>query len=307
MSASSSARPTPRPRASVRDVDAFPGDAAVDLARRITPQRGPANDLAAGSVAGDEAALRRMGAVEVAPVRRLPLQRRVAGRDALGIDAPDSRPVGERHRRDGEGRPAFAAIAGPLSDGPRSRSGGRRVARRAATTSSPGLEIAAERRLADLEQAARPDRPAADEVARAQAGIRRGAGKHLAERELRIRPATAARLGPVDLGGHGQVIAGAGSRVGELVGRDQPRSEGAREVLALGRPEPDGGLVALQVARRPVVEDRVAADRLLGPLGREVEGRRVDDRRDLQLVVELVRRRRRTRPGRRARGSPRHC
>ena len=61
--------------------------------------------------------------------------------------------------------------------------------------------------------------------------------------------------------------------VGQLVGRDQPRPERAREVLALGRPEPDDGLLALEVAGRPVVEDRVAADRFLGPLGRQVARR----------------------------------
>ena len=54
----------------------------------------------------------------------------------------------------------------------------------------------------------------------------------------------------------------------ELVGRDQPRPDRGREVLALRRPEPDRRLVALQVARRPVVQDRVAADDLLASLRR---------------------------------------
>ena len=119
------------------------------------------------------------------------------------------------------------------------------------------------------------------------------------------RPAT--RLRAVDLGRHRQVVAGPGPRVRQLVRGHQPWPERAREVLALGRAEPDGGLLALEVAGRPVVEDRVAADRLLRPLGRQVERRRVHQRGDLQLVVELVRRGRATRPARPARGSPTRC
>ena len=92
---------------------------------------------------------------------------------------------------------------------------------------------------------------------------------------------------PLTVGGHGQVVAGAAARVGQLVRRHEPWPDGAREVLALGRSEPDGRLLTLQVARRPVVEDRVAADGFLGAVGREVDGRRVDEGRDLQLVVEL--------------------
>ena len=123
--------------------------------------------------------------------------------------------------------------------------------------------------------------------------IRRRPGDHVAERELRVGPRPAARLGPVDRGRHREVVAGAAARVGQLIRGHQPRTDRAREVLALGRPEADDRLLALEIARRPVVEDRVAADRLLGALGREVESGRVDERRDLELVVELRRRRRR--------------
>ena len=56
------------------------------------------------------------------------------------------------------------------------------------------LELPAERRVLDLEQAARPDRPRSEEVARPQAHVGGGARDHLAERELRVGPAAARRL-----------------------------------------------------------------------------------------------------------------
>jgi len=48
------------------------------------------------------------------------------------------------------------------------------------------LEISAERGVANLEQAARPDRPASDKVARAEPSVGRCAPEHLPERELGI-------------------------------------------------------------------------------------------------------------------------
>ena len=80
----------------------------------------------------------------------------------------------------------------------------------------------------------------------------------------------------------------------ELVGRDEDRPERRREVLALRRPEPDAHLVPLQVARRPVVQDREAADPALG----------ADHRGALELVVELAASRPGTARPRPARRSP---
>ncbi len=77
--------------------------------------------------------------------------------------------------------------------------------------------------------------------------------------------------------------------ISELIRGNQPRPDRGREVLALGRSHPDRHLVALKIARRPVVQDEVAADRLLRPVLGQVEGRRVDEGADLELEVELGR------------------
>ena len=105
MIASRSARPTPRPRASAADVHALPGDAAVDRPRRVAAQGGPADDRPARLVAGDEPAVGAVGMVEVSPVGRLALERRVVGGDALGVDPPDRRPVVGGHRLDPDRHP----------------------------------------------------------------------------------------------------------------------------------------------------------------------------------------------------------
>src|SRR3954454_10690986 len=151
------------------------------------------------------------------------------------------------------------------------------------------LEVPAERRVADLEEATAPDGPAPDQVAGADADVRRRALQHLPEREVRVRPATARGLDAVDAGRHDEVRRPARRFpcIRQLVGCHDPRSDRAREVLALGRPEPNGRLLALEVAGRPVVEDGVATDRLLGAVGGQVAGCCVDDRTHLELVVEL--------------------
>ena len=64
--------------------------------------------------------------------------------------------------------------------------------------------------------------------------------------------------------------------VRQLVGGHQLGAERGGEVLALGRPQPDRHLLALEVARRPVVHDREALDAALRP----------DHRGQLELVVE---------------------
>ena len=154
-----------------------------------------------------------------------------------------------------------------------------------------GLEVPAERRVADLEQAAGSDRPACRAgrpaaaarprtLARASGRTRTGASDHVRGDVSRRRSTSAviARSGP---------WRPAAARRPSSSGVTSHGPIDDREVLALGRPEPDGRLVALEVARRPVVEDRVAADRLLGrarPAGSAPACRRG---RHLELEVEL--------------------
>src|SRR5689334_1141224 len=104
---------------------------------------------------------------------------------------------------------------------------------------------------------------------------------------MRVGPSTATRFGAVDGRRHPEVEAARAPSVGQFVGGYEPRSERAREVLALRRPETNDGLLALQVAGGPVVEDRVPADRLLSTFRGEVDRRGVDDGGHLQLVVQL--------------------
>ena len=78
MSASSNARPTPRPRSACGDVDALPGDAAVDPPRGVSGQRDPADRGTRRLEASDQPAVVPVRAVEVVPVGRLALERGVA-------------------------------------------------------------------------------------------------------------------------------------------------------------------------------------------------------------------------------------
>ena len=82
--------------------------------RRAGTQGRPAHAGPPGS-GSDESAVGAMRVVEVMPVGRLALERRVGGRDALGVDAPDIRPVIGRHGLDTEWSPA-APIGGRHSD-----------------------------------------------------------------------------------------------------------------------------------------------------------------------------------------------
>ncbi len=103
----------------------------------------------------------------MAPVGRLALERGVAGRDPLGVDAADRRPVVGRHRLDRD-HPVDRAMTGVRNAPRRSIAEDHLVA---------GFEVPPERRLADLEQAAGPDRPAPDQVARREGGRRRTPGR----------------------------------------------------------------------------------------------------------------------------------
>ena len=128
--------PRPRRRRSPRRRRRRP---SAPSSRPARSSRGPAPPA---SIARDEPAVRAVGTVEVVPVRRLALERGVAGGDALGVDPPDRRPVGRRHRLDPERRTLprrhHRCRRGLSRGAPRSasRSAPRRSIRR--TTSSPG-------------------------------------------------------------------------------------------------------------------------------------------------------------------------
>ena len=128
--------------------------------------------------------------------------------------------------------------------------------------------------VAVLEDAAAADRARADHVARAKHRVPRAPARASASQPwYRSREVAARALLAVHARDHLPVAAV------ELVGRDEHRPERRREVLALRRPEPDAHLLPLQVARRPVVQHREAADLPLG----------ADHRGALELVVELLR------------------
>src|SRR5205807_3228857 len=116
----------------------------------------------------------------------------------------------------------------------------------------------------------------AEDVAGKQAGVARGLGDDRLPRVVHFGELAPRALLAVHAGDHRR------ARAVELVRRDDDRAEAGGEVLALRRAETDLHLLPLQVARRPVVHDREAADAAFG----------ADDRRDLELVVELVRLRR---------------
>ena len=70
-------------------------------------------------------------------------------------------------------------------------------------------------------------------------------------------------------------------------GGDDARAQRRGKVLALGGPEAHLHLLALDIARGPVVEDGVAEDMLRGIFGPDVAAGLADDDRDLQLVVQF--------------------
>src|SRR5205814_1477079 len=93
----------------------------------------------------------------------------------------------------------------------------------------------------------------------------------------------------VDVDGHLQVEEAVGvAAFLDLVGGDQPWSQGCGEVFALGRSEVDGHLPSLQVPGRPVVHDDVARDVVACLRRGEVASGGADDRRDLQFEVQQL-------------------
>src|SRR4029079_3551491 len=122
-----------------------------------------------------------------------------------------------------------------------------------------------------LEDAARPDGARAEHVAREEPRAFGRVRRELLERPVDLPEVPARALLAVYAGGHLE------PEVAELVGRDDNRAQRGRKVLPLRRAEPNGHLRALEIAGRPVVQDREAGDSPLDP----------DHRRDLEFVVPL--------------------
>ena len=75
---------------------------------------------------------------------------------------------------------------------------------------------------------------------------------------------------------------------GELVQAHELGAERRGEIFPLARPQPDGHLDALKVARAPVVHDREAGHGLERPVvGGQVAALAADHAGQLELVVEL--------------------
>src|SRR6478752_8281504 len=107
--------------------------------------------------------------------------------------------------------------------------------------------------VAELEDAARPDRPRSEHVAGQQPRVPRRVLDDPLPGEVQVRELAAGALLTVHARDHH------GTGAVELVGRDHDRAERRREVLALRRPEADLHLRALEVAGRPVVHHGEAA------------------------------------------------
>src|SRR5579863_3416924 len=133
----------------------------------------------------------------------------------------------------------------------------------------PGVDFGAQ-----FEQAAGADGAGAEYVASAQAGVARGPGDHLWEAVIDVLEVAAREFFAVDTRQHGHIIAlagpAAGAVGGQLVGRDQPGAERGGEVLALTGSQVELHVLALEVARAPVVHDGVARDVAAGLLYRDV-------------------------------------
>src|SRR4029450_12985872 len=105
-----------------------------------------------------------------------------------------------------------------------------------------------------LEDAARPDGARPEDVA-GQAPRARGCVRgELLEGPVDVAEVASRSLLSVHTGCHLE------SKVTELLRADQHRTERGGKVLPLRRPEPDGHLGALEIASRPVVQNREAGD-----------------------------------------------
>src|SRR5919199_4117605 len=127
--------------------------------------------------------------------------------------------------------------------------------------------------VAELEDAAGADGSRAEDLAWVQRRVSRGVRDDRRPRVVHVAELAARALLPVHARDH------RGARAVEFVRGDHDGAEARREVLPLRGAEADAHLAPLYVAGRPVVQDGEAGDPALG----------ADDRRHLELVVELAR------------------
>src|SRR5262245_43516639 len=125
-------------------------------------------------------------------------------------------------------------------------------------------------------------------VTRAHLRAARGVRDDLADGPVGVRPLVAAVFAAVDRDDHLEVVAVLAPPRLDLVLRDEPRPESRRRVLALGRAQAHLHLIALHVARAPVVEQAEAHDVIGGVLGIEVLSVAPDDDTDLALEIEIL-------------------
>src|SRR5262249_19691990 len=135
---------------------------------------------------------------------------------------------------------------------------------------------------AKFEAAAAADSSAAKHIARVKRPGLTGIDDHLLEGIVNCSESAIRPLLAVDECTHAKVV-----DVGNLVLRHQHRSDRRAEVLARSRAHADGHDGALSSARRQIVEDRVAGDRLAGRVFGGVANSATDDACHLALVVHL--------------------
>ena len=150
-----------------------------------------------------------------------------------------------------------------------------------ASITSPGLQVERSRVLREAGHAG--NRACGDDVARA-VPERRIVREDLRDRHAHVSRVRALPRLAVHAQLHREVV-----RVADLVRGDDPRPERAEGVDRLAEGEDARlHLAPLDVARRDVVEDHVAADVVLRLVRAEPLARLADDDRELELVVELL-------------------
>ena len=156
-------------------------------------------------------------------------------------------------------------------------------------TTSPGVSGGGSRlpaRPQSSAKAAAAACPRPEHVAGADPRAPRGVGDEVLERPGHAREPVGADALAVQEDLELEVEPVAPSIRLELVGGHEPGPEGDGGVLSLRRPEADLHLLELEVARRPVVEDRVGDDVVARLGGCQVAAVAADHRGDFELVVE---------------------
>ena len=135
---------------------------------------------------------------------------------------------------------------------------------------------------AELEAAAIADRAGADEFAGHQGLVPADMGDDLLEREQHALGHALRTHLAVDARFHLQVVG-----IADLVRRHDPRPHhvAAVKALAFGRPQPPFHFDALGIARRKIVEDRIAEDVIPGLGGGDVGALAPGDDAEFQFVV----------------------